>query len=90
MQMFICDNPSLRKPHHIYDYIWNNRIIIFLQRRDSNQQIHVGYTHHRLFESCITVDHLLTVGDYTLNIRVNATEDLEDNHIMFIAYILVP
>ena len=88
--MFICDNPSLRKSHHIYDYIWNNRIVLFMQRGGSDQEVSVGYSHHRLFESCITVEHLLTAGDYTLSIRVNATEGPEDKHIMFIASILVP
>jgi len=91
-QMFICDNPSLRKPHHIYDYIWNDRILLSLVHHDHNdegQAVAVGYTHHKLFDQCITVDRLLVAkSSYTLNVNVNST--VGDNHVIFIASVLVP
>jgi hypothetical protein len=46
-KIFICETPGLRKDHHVYDNIWNNRLVITLLKSSENMQ-HFSTLHVRI------------------------------------------
>ena len=95
--VYICETPGLRKPQHVSDNIFNNRLIMTINDtyastindKRNDMQGNIGYTYRRLYEICIQLDRQLQPNTYLLKLRVNQTSP-GDNKLVFISTLLVP
>ena len=97
--VYICETPGLRKPQHVSDNIFNNRLIMTINDTYSHKDTegndvddtkgNIGYIYRRIYEICIQLDRQLRPNKYLLKLRVNQTSP-GDNKIIFISTLLVP
>ena len=93
--VYICETPGLRRPQHVSDNIYNNRLIMTINDtlatslEIDDMKGNIGFVYRRLYEICIQLDRQLLPNTYSLKLRVNQTSTT-DNKVVFISTLLVP